>query len=63
MFRRVNPEEWIHLTSIVGFVLTFLVFLVAVIRAWRLRREKADHLARLPLESDDTASDPSPRHE
>lgn len=63
MFRRVTPEEWIQLTSIIGFVLTFLVFLVAVIRAWRLRREKAERLARLPLESDHTVSDPSPRHE
>ena len=57
MFRRVTPEGWIHLTSIIGFLLTFLVFLGAVIRAWRLRRESADRLARLPLDSDQHASD------
>ncbi len=62
MFRRVTPEEWIHLTSILGFLLTFLVFIGAVIRAWRLRRDKADHLSRLPLESDQPAPD-TPRHE
>ena len=62
MFRRVTPEEWIHITSILAFLLTFLVFLGAVIRAWRLRRDKAERLARLPLESDKPASD-THRHE
>lgn len=57
MFRRVTPEDWIQFTSLLGFLLTFLVFLGAVLRAWRLRQDRADHLARLPLESDQTAPD------
>jgi TRAP-type C4-dicarboxylate transport system permease small subunit len=62
MFRRVTPEGWIHLTSIIGFVLTFLVFLGAVLRAWRLRQDKAEHLSHLPLQSDQPAPD-THRHE
>jgi hypothetical protein len=62
MFRRVTPEGWIQMTSIIGFVLTFLVFLGAVLRAWRLRQDKAEHLSHLPLESDHHAPD-THRHE
>jgi hypothetical protein len=62
MFRRVTPEDWIFLTSITGFLLTFLVFLGAVFRAWRLRRDKADHLSHLPLQPDHPATD-TQRHE
>ncbi len=50
------------MTSIIGFVLTFLVFLGAVLRAWRLRQDKAEHLSHLPLESDHHAPD-THRHE
>lgn len=62
MFRRVTPEAWILFTSILGFLLTFLVFIGAVFRAWRLRQDKAEHLSHLPLQSDQPAPD-THRHE
>jgi|GEM_PF-3358973 len=61
MFRRVTPEGWIQVTALIGFLLTFLVFTGAVLRAWRLRRDQADHLSHLPLEPDQPAPDqPAP---
>lgn len=60
MFRRVTPEEWSQITAILGFALTFLVFLAALIKAWRMTRDTAGHLASLPLEPDALEPQPAP---
>lgn len=59
MFRRVTPEEWSQITAMLGFALTFLVFLTALIKAWRMTRHNADHLAALPLEPDTAIQHPN----
>lgn len=62
MFRRVTPETWSQLTALTGFLLTFLVFLGAVLRAWRLQKIAADKLSQLPFASEHPAPETT-RHE
>ena len=52
MFKRLTYESWHDAVPIVAFVLTFGVFAYLVIRAIRMRRSKADYMARLPLEDE-----------
>jgi hypothetical protein len=50
MFHRVTVEEWHQITPILSFGITFLVFIVAVVRAMLTRRERCRQLASLPLD-------------
>ena len=50
MFRRVIIEDWHQYLPMIGFALTFAVFLVMLLRALLMRREKCQTLAHLPLE-------------
>lgn len=54
MFKRVLYEDWQKIIPIIAFLITFTVFLVFVVRALRMRREDAGHMASLPLDIDDT---------
>jgi hypothetical protein len=50
MFRRVIIEDWHQYLPLIGFALTFAVFLVMLLRALLMRRERCHALAQLPLE-------------
>jgi len=52
MFKRVLYEDWQQIIPIIAFILTFAVFIVFVIRAIRMRKDDAGHMASLPLEND-----------
>jgi cytochrome c oxidase cbb3-type subunit IV len=60
MFRRVVLEDWHLWVPYISFGITFAVFVIVVLRALLMRRDKADHMARLPLEDHDNHS--TPRH-
>ncbi len=51
MFKRLELETWHEVLPAVGFALTAAVFLVAIARALMLKREDADRLAALPLDT------------
>ena len=57
MFRRVIIEDWHQTLPMIGFALTFGVFLFMLLRALLMRREKCRALAALPL---DEAPAPAP---
>lgn len=50
MFHRIIHEHWTHVVPIIGFVLTFLVFLIATVRALRMKKPQRVRLAALPLD-------------
>jgi hypothetical protein len=52
MFRRVIIEDWHQYLPMIGFALTFGVFLFMLLRALLMRREKCHALAHLPLEEE-----------
>jgi len=52
MYKRVLYEKWADWVPYVAFGITALVFLSFVVRAVTLRRERADQMARLPLEEE-----------
>lgn len=56
MFKDIVTSEGATLQAAVAFFVTFSVFLLIMIRAWRMRRENDDHVANLPLESDSETS-------
>lgn len=50
MFKRVIYEAWADWVPFVAFAITAIVFVSFVIRAVTLRKERADSMARLPLD-------------
>lgn len=50
MFHRIIHDHWTEIVPIVGFVLTFAVFLAALIRTLIMQKSQVQHLASLPLE-------------
>jgi uncharacterized membrane protein (DUF373 family) len=54
MFHRVLHEQWTSIIPILSFVLIFGVFVVATIRALRMKQGDREHLASLPLEESKT---------
>lgn len=76
MWKRIIYADWAEAVPYVAFFLTFGVFLVLAIRALLMRKKKAEHMARLPLEGhtppeesaeqdDDktTSTDSPPKHD
>ncbi len=50
MFKRVIYDTWTDWIPYVAFGITALVFFSFVIRAITLRKERADEMARIPLD-------------
>lgn len=50
MFRNVIYETWLEWVPYVAFGITGLVFFSFIFRACFLKKERADHLASLPLD-------------
>ena len=58
MFKDIVTDEGAVIQAGVAFFVTFSVFLLIIIRAWRVRRED-DHVANLPLEGDSETPTPT----
>ena len=54
MFKRVIHEEWMEFIPYAAFGIIFAVFIVATIRALRIKTTDREHLAALPLDNDPT---------
>lgn len=52
MFRRLVLENWTSLITVIAFITALSIYLPIFWRALRMKREKTDHLARLPLNDD-----------
>lgn len=50
MYTRLTYESWTDVIPLVAFVFTILFFSVVAWRGARLRKEKADSMAALPLD-------------
>ena len=50
MYKRVIYENWADWVPYVAFGITALVFFSFLIRAITLRKDRADEMARLPLD-------------
>lgn len=53
MFHRILVEEWQRVLSLFSVLIFFGCFLLIALRALRLPKKQAEHLASLPL-ADDT---------
>ncbi|MEM0967224.1 MAG: hypothetical protein AAGJ81_13850 [Verrucomicrobiota bacterium] len=58
MFKRIQYAEWQEILPILAFLISFLLFLVIVLRAVRMRKEKAEVMANLPLEEETKITEP-----
>ena len=56
MFKRVIFEDWHYLVPIISFALTFLAFVVFVVRAIIMKPDRAALLSQLPLQEDQIES-------
>jgi ABC-type uncharacterized transport system permease subunit len=52
MFKRILHEDWATYVPIISFVVIFVFFLVATLRALALNKVQREHLAALPLADD-----------
>lgn len=52
MFKYIVIDNGALFQALLAFVLTFSVFLIIMLRAWKMRSSEADHLASLPLDND-----------
>ena len=52
MFKRLELETWHDFVPLIAFFITFAVFLVALVKAFRLRADQADIMANLPLDNE-----------
>ncbi len=62
MFKRIQYAEWQDILPILAFCISFLLFLLIVIRAIRMRKERAEKMANLPL-AEETKTENSKNHE
>lgn len=62
MFKRIQYAEWQDILPILAFCISFLLFLLIVIRALRMRKDRAKEMAELPL-SEETKTSISKDHE
>ena len=58
MFKRVIYDNWSLIIAVGAFACTALIYLVMVVRALLMKRDRSDHMAALPLE-DQPAKTPS----
>ena len=56
MFHRIIYDHWTDVVPILGFFLTFAVFLAALIKALMMKKEHREHMAALPLEENQTST-------
>lgn len=52
MFHRIIHDHWTDIVPIIGFVLTFAVFMSALVWSLLMHKSRVQHLAMLPLEED-----------
>jgi hypothetical protein len=50
MYKRIIYENWQLIVPVVSFATTVLVFGIMTLRGMLLRKDKAEHMSRLPLE-------------
>lgn len=50
MFKRIIYEGWTDWAPLIAFVFTLLFFAVVAYRGLRLRKDKAERMAALPLD-------------
>ncbi|WP_265594309.1 hypothetical protein [Haloferula sp. BvORR071] len=67
MFKRVILEEWASIVPMIAFAVLALVFIVATIRALKMKPGDREHLSRMPLsdepESKSEANESRDHHE
>lgn len=56
MFKEIVTDDGAALQATIAFFITFSVFALIIIRAWRVRRDDDDRVANLPLEGDSETS-------
>ena len=52
MFKRILVTDWMNNLTVLGFTIFFVAFLVAVVWALCISRDRVSHLENLPLDSD-----------
>lgn len=61
MFKRIHHEAWTEIVPILAFFLIFAVFVIATIRALRMKPKERKRMANLPL--DDSKPSQSDHHQ
>ena len=52
LFKNIVLDNGGQLQGAVAFLLSFSIFGYIMLRAWKMRKDEADHLASLPLDND-----------
>ncbi len=52
MFKRLSVDDWQNTLAIISFTIFFSVFLINLLRIWRMPRTRREHMENLPLADD-----------
>ena len=52
MFKRIGVEEWQEALTLISFGIFFAVFILNLVRIWRIPRPTLDRMESLPLDDD-----------
>ena len=58
MFHRIQLDAWLHTLPQIALWIFLIIFLIGVVRAFRMPKSQLHHLESLPLDQDE-----KPRHE
>lgn len=61
MFRRVVIDSWHDWAPYAAFAITLAVFIVVLVRTLLMRKDRVEHIARLPLEDGEPVRRPDAR--
>ena len=61
MFKRVIYDNWSLIIAVGAFACTALIYMVMVVRALLMKRDRSDHMAGLPLEDQPATKASTPR--
>jgi len=56
MFKRILYDDWTTIVPVIAFIVTFTVFVVAIVRSIRMKKSTREKMSNLPLEDDETDS-------
>lgn len=56
MFKRVLLEDWHVLIPLISFGTLFAIFVLVIYRTLRMKKDRIDHFANMPLEEETNES-------
>lgn len=62
MFQRLANSTWDEIIPVLGLISATIAFLLIILKAFLMKKDRVDHMSNLPLQDDeDSAKNPTPK--